>query len=60
MSLVSFTGQKYDEDGNLKNWWSSEVDQPFKEKAQCFVDQYNGYEIPGAGKVTRLHRLFDI
>lgn len=38
-------GSKYDSHGNLKNWWSQETSQKFKEKAQCFIDQANAYNI---------------
>ena len=54
MSFVLLSGRRFDADGNFKNWWSPEVDESFKEKAQCFIDQFNGYEMPGVGTVTIL------
>ena len=48
--MISFTGRKFDGAGKVRNWWSPEVNELFKEKAQCFVDQFNGYELPGIGE----------
>ncbi|MGZ3770866.1 MAG: M13 family metallopeptidase [Bdellovibrio sp.] len=36
-------GRKYDENGNLKDWWSPNSTERFNEKAQCLVKQYNQY-----------------
>ena len=42
------TGIKYDADGNLKDWLSPGDQEKFEEKAKCFVEQYNQYEVfPG-------------
>jgi putative endopeptidase len=38
-------GRKYDAEGNLKNWWSPLVEQEFKDKAACLVEQYSGYTV---------------
>ncbi|CAG0898857.1 unnamed protein product [Darwinula stevensoni] len=40
------SGRLYDARGNLVNWWTPKTAETFKEKAQCFVDQYSGYEVP--------------
>lgn len=42
-------GSQYDAHGNLNNWWSSETKEKFDEKAQCFIDQANGYKIESLG-----------
>lgn len=34
-------GAKYDHTGALKDWWSAEDKQRFKERTQSLVDQYN-------------------
>ena len=47
-------GRQYDKDGNLKQWWSDMVIEKFKEKAQCFIDQYSNYTVPEAGMNVRV------
>lgn len=41
------TGRHYDETGNFTDWWNNETVHAFKEKAQCFVDQYHDFSVPG-------------
>ncbi|XP_077150719.1 phosphate-regulating neutral endopeptidase PHEX [Ranitomeya variabilis] len=36
-------GRKYDKDGNLHPWWTTESEEKFKERTKCVVDQYNEY-----------------
>lgn len=38
-------GQKYDSHGNLRNWWTPSTNAAFKQKAQCYIDQANAYEV---------------
>lgn len=40
-------GRQFDKDGNLIQWWDDIVIQKFKERAQCIIDQYNNYTVPG-------------
>ena len=46
-------GSKFDQDGNLEDWWTKETKDLFKEKYQCFIDEYEEFvyselkEIPG-------------
>lgn len=40
------TGRHYDETGNYTDWWDPHTVEAFKEKAQCFVDQYAEYTVP--------------
>lgn len=41
-------GRQYDQQGNLRNWWTSEADRQFKQRTDVLIDQYNRYEIlPG-------------
>jgi putative endopeptidase len=42
-------GQKYDSKGNLRNWWTPATNAKFTEKAQCYIDQANAYEIKSVG-----------
>lgn len=36
-------GRQFDKDGNLKDWWSKADAKKFEERAQCVVDEYNGF-----------------
>jgi putative endopeptidase len=38
-------GAQFDATGNLKNWWSEADLKSFKEKAECIVNQFNGFEV---------------
>jgi endothelin-converting enzyme len=41
------TGRHYDQNGNYTDWWTNNTVEGFKERAQCFVDQYAKYTVPG-------------
>ncbi|GIK01669.1 hypothetical protein Aspvir_005707 [Aspergillus viridinutans] len=41
------TGRHYDQTGNYTDWWDEKTVQGFEERAQCFVDQYSNFTIPG-------------
>jgi putative endopeptidase len=57
-------GRKFDENGNLRDWWSAETSRQFDEATQCVVDQYAQYEaVPGVklnGKLTAGENIADI
>jgi endothelin-converting enzyme/putative endopeptidase len=36
-------GRQFDARGNLRDWWTAKDTEAFKERAQCFVDQYSKY-----------------
>jgi putative endopeptidase len=40
-------GAQFDALGNLKDWWQPETEKKFKQRTQCVIDQYSGYEISG-------------
>jgi len=41
-------GRQFDAKGNLQDWWTEEDAKEFKQRAQCLVDQYGGYQpVPG-------------
>lgn len=44
-------GRKYDDVGNLKDWWTSEDGKNFDAKAQVLVDQYNSFAVLDTFKV---------
>jgi putative endopeptidase len=37
-------GRQFDEQGNLKNWWTARDEAEFTRRAQVMVEQYNSYE----------------
>jgi predicted metalloendopeptidase len=41
-------GRKFDEKGNLRDWWTAEDSKRYDEKDQCIVDEYS-QEIPEYG-----------
>ncbi|KAG9244303.1 peptidase family M13 [Calycina marina] len=41
------TGRHYDQNGNLTDWWSDDTVKGFTKRADCFVEQYHNYTIPG-------------
>ena len=47
--MVSSSGRQFDKNGNLQQWWSDEVIQKFKARAQCIIDQYGNYTVPEIG-----------
>jgi len=38
-------GGRYDELGNLNNWWDAETERKFHEKTECFIRQYNSVKV---------------
>ncbi|RHY03538.1 hypothetical protein DYB25_007938 [Aphanomyces astaci] len=38
-------GRKFDGNGNLHPWWSIDTDTAFKERAQCFIDQFDKFTV---------------
>jgi len=42
------TGARFDADGNLAMWWTPDDFKKFKERTDCVVKQFDGYEVePG-------------
>jgi endothelin-converting enzyme len=41
------TGRHYDQNGNYSNWWNNATVAGFEKRAECFVDQYAEYTVPG-------------
>ncbi|XP_033207207.1 neprilysin-4-like isoform X2 [Belonocnema kinseyi] len=42
-------GRRYDENGNLKQWWSEETLRHYHEKVECIIKQYSNYHLPELG-----------
>ncbi len=56
-------GRQYDAEGNLRDWWTPESAEKYKERAQKIVDQYSAYEpLPGMhinGQLTQGENIAD-
>jgi putative endopeptidase len=57
-------GRKYDDRGNLRNWWTPDDEKAFRERAALLVKQFDGYEpIPGkrvSGALTLDENIADL
>jgi len=57
-------GSRFDSEGNLKMWWTPDDRKKFDERANCVVEQFNGYEVqPGVfinGKFTLGENIGDL
>jgi predicted metalloendopeptidase len=57
-------GSQFDSVGNLKSWWTPDDRKNFEERANCVVEQFNGYEVlPGLhiqGKLTLGENIGDL
>jgi len=38
-------GRQYDASGNLSNWWTDADMAKFKERAECIIKQFDGFEV---------------
>lgn len=45
--ILFLSGQQYNKYGNRVKWWTDYSIQNFKERTQCFVNQYNQYTLQG-------------
>lgn len=49
-------GAQFDADGNLRDWWTAKDEAQFKEKEQCFVNEYDSFvavdDLHVKGKLT--------
>jgi endothelin-converting enzyme/putative endopeptidase len=49
-------GAQFDAEGNLRDWWTPKDESQFKEKEQCFVDEYDKFvaidDVHVRGKLT--------
>ncbi|XP_050681594.1 endothelin-converting enzyme 1-like [Leptidea sinapis] len=39
-------GRRYDEEGNLSQWWSAATLEHYHSKVQCIIQQYSQYHLP--------------
>src|SRR5437763_8953552 len=38
-------GRQFDADGNLRDWWTLQDEQTYKQRAALIAEQYDGYEV---------------
>ncbi|KAF2882511.1 hypothetical protein ILUMI_23672 [Ignelater luminosus] len=48
-------GRRYDEHGNLKQWWSFATLDHYHTKIKCIIEQYNNYTMPELGSSFTVH-----
>ncbi|XP_025834762.1 neprilysin-4-like isoform X2 [Agrilus planipennis] len=48
-------GRRYDEHGNLKQWWSSTTLEHYHNRVKCIIEQYNNYTMPELGSSYHVH-----
>ena len=57
-------GSKYDEHGNLKDWWTKEDREKFSARTKCVSDQFSSYiaidSIPVNGELTLGENVADL
>jgi len=41
------SGRQFDPQGNLRDWWTAEDAKEFKDRAQCFIDEYSSFIATG-------------
>jgi endothelin-converting enzyme/putative endopeptidase len=46
------SGRKFDELGNLRNWWTDADAKAYERRASCIADQYSGYVVAGDTKLN--------
>src|SRR5229473_4250475 len=56
-------GRQYDGDGNLREWWTPQVAEAYKERAACVANQYDQYiatdDVHVNGKLTLGENIAD-
>lgn len=57
-------GRQFDAEGNLKDWWSKEVNTEFERRAECVKKQFDDYVVLGDvhvnGKLTLGENIADL
>jgi endothelin-converting enzyme/putative endopeptidase len=57
-------GRQFDAHGNLRNWWKKTDEAQFTKRAQCVVDEYNGFvavdDLHVNGQLTLGENLADL
>ncbi|XP_028968876.1 neprilysin-1 [Galendromus occidentalis] len=45
-------GRQFDKDGNMQLWWNNKTIETFRKRAECMIEQYSKYSMPGFGNVN--------
>ncbi|XP_059174583.1 neprilysin-1-like isoform X2 [Physella acuta] len=57
-------GRQYDKNGNIKQWWDNRTIDAFRQRAQCFIDQYSNFKLEQineymSGKISQGENIAD-
>ena len=44
-SVLALLGRRYDEKGNMNDWWTNSSSDAFKERSTCLIEQYNKFQV---------------
>lgn len=55
MHAFDDSGRMYDKHGNRRQWWTQETMETFSIKAECFVQQYNNYNLTVLGNQVKIN-----
>lgn len=53
-------GREFDHNGNNKIWWSNRTIEEYEKRANCFIQHYESYLIPGLGKRVFIKKLNEV
>ena len=45
--FLFITGSEYDENGNIRQWWTNKSHTNFVKRSKCLIDEYNNVTIFG-------------
>lgn len=57
--LYLLTGRRYDENGNLRQWWSDKTIKHYLEKVDCIIKQYGNYSLPELNNNFTVSKLIE-
>nr|CCA20663.1 endothelinconverting enzyme putative [Albugo laibachii Nc14] len=52
-------GRYYNQDGDLKNWWSSKTEKEFNKRSKCLSKQYDGFPVFSKDKKSHVIGMVD-
>lgn len=52
-------GRYYNQDGDLKNWWSSKTEKEFHKRSTCLSKQYDGFPVYSRDKKSHVIGMVD-
>merc|ERR1711962_1024192 len=52
-------GKKRDGKGRLTDWWDESTSKEFQRRADCFINQFNGFKVDQVGLYVNGHKTPD-